>query len=190
MMISSERLVMRDYADEDFPLFKSVYTDAEIMKYAYVDVYQSEEAIRSYFKKVIQDSKRIDNRDAYEFAVIEKQSGKYIGSADVDVQMKNRYGGFGEIGYFLLKAFWGKGYATEIAAGLIGYCFEELMFHKVCASCHSLNKQSEKVMIKIGMTKEGILKKQRFKNSQWHDEIRYSILMEDWQKLGMKQTRF
>ncbi len=181
MMISTERLILREYAEDDYLLFKSVYTDPEIMKYAYVDVYQSEEAIRNYFDKIIQDSKQIDNRDACEFAVFEKQSGKYIGSADVDVQMKNEYGGYGEIGYFLLKDYWGKGYATEIAARLINFCFETLNFHKVCASCHAFNKQSEKVMVKAGMLKEGVFRKKRFKNGQWHDELYYSILLEEWQ---------
>lgn len=55
-MISTERLILREYEEDDYLLFKSVYTDPEIMKYAYVDVYQSEEAIRNYFDKIIQDS--------------------------------------------------------------------------------------------------------------------------------------
>lgn len=79
MKISTERLIMREYIDEDFALFRSVYTDPEIMKYAYVDVYQSEDAIKRYFKKVFEDNIKTENRNAYEFAVFEKQSGNYIG---------------------------------------------------------------------------------------------------------------
>lgn len=94
--------------------------------------------------------------------------------------MKNAFGGYSEIGYFLLKDFWGKGYAAEIAARLIDYCFEELKLHKVYASCNASNIQSEKVMFKSGMIKEGVLRKQRFKNSQWRDEIRYSIIVDEW----------
>lgn len=182
MMIRTERLIMREYTAEDFSLFKSVYTDPEIMIYAYMDVYQSDDEISGYFNKVIKDNLKIENRNAYEFAVFEKQSGNYIGSADIDVQVKNAFGGYSEIGYFLLKDFWGKGYAAEIAARLIDYCFGELKLHKVYASCNAKNVQSEAVMKKAGMTKEGILRKIRFKGNEWHDEIRYSILTEEWFK--------
>jgi ribosomal-protein-alanine N-acetyltransferase len=104
-----------------------------------------------------------------------------LGSADIDIQIINEHGGYGEIGYFLLLAYWGKGYATEIAAALTRFCFEELRFHKVCASCHALNTASENVMKKLGLTKEGVLRRRRYKNDVWHDEIRYGILIEEWE---------
>ncbi len=183
MTISTERLLLREYTSEDFELMASVYTDAEIMKYAYAGVY-SDADMKQYFNKVIKDNQRTDNRNAYEFAVFEKQSGQYIGSADIDIDLKNSYGGYAEIGYFLIKSHWGKGYASEIAKRLIGYCFEELKLHKVYASCHALNESSEKVMRKSGMAKEAVLKKVRFKNNQWYDEIRYAILIDDWATLA------
>ncbi len=179
MTISTERLILREYTVEDFSLMKSVYTDPEIMKYAYWDVY-SDTKMRRYFEKVIEDNNRTENRSAYEFAVFEKKSGQYIGSGDIDVDLKNNYGGYAEIGYFLLKSHWGKGYAAEIAKKLIEYCFDKLNLHKVYASCHALNKSSEKVMRKSGMKKEAVLKKVRFKNKQWHDEIRYAKMIDDW----------
>ncbi len=150
------------------------------MRYAYADVYKTENDIRSYFDKVLYSYTISETREAYEFAVVEKNSGEYLGSADIYVQMKNPYGGFGEIGYFLLKSYWGNGYATEIATALMEFCFEELKFHKVCASCNALNMNSENVMKKIGMTKEGVIRKIRYKNEQWYDEIRYGLLFDEW----------
>lgn len=81
MIINTEKLILREYSNEDFPLFRSVYSDEEIMKYAYVNVYKTENAVRSYFDKVLSDYTKNENRDAYEFAVIEKSSGEYLGSA-------------------------------------------------------------------------------------------------------------
>jgi ribosomal-protein-alanine N-acetyltransferase len=177
MNINTERLLLREYTSEDFPLFRSVYSDEEIMRYALADAYKSENAISNYFQKVLSDYAKTENRHAYEFAVIEKSSGEYLGSADIDVEIQNQYGGFGEIGYFLLTPHWGKGYATEIAAALVRFCFHELKFHKVCASCNALNTGSENVMKKIGMTKEGVLRKRRYKNKEWQDEVRYGMLV-------------
>jgi ribosomal-protein-alanine N-acetyltransferase len=183
MIINTERLLLREYTSEDFPLFKSIYSDEEIMRYALVEAYKTENAVRSYFNKVLSDYTKTENRHAYEFAVIEKSSGQYLGSADIDIEIKNQYGGFGEIGYFLLTPHWGKGYAIEIAAALVRFCFEELGFHKVCASCNALNTASENVMKKLGMTKEGVLRKRRYKDNAWQDDVRYGILSEEWKKV-------
>ena len=30
------------------------------------------------------------------------------------------------------------------------------------------------------MTKEGVFRKARYKNDEWHDELRYAILYEEW----------
>ncbi len=53
--------------------------------------------------------------------------------------------------------------------------------HKVVASCNANNYQSEKIMKKIGMVKEGLLRKERFKNGRWDDELRYGLLVEEWE---------
>lgn len=188
MTINTERLILREYSNEDFPLFCSVYSDDEIMKFAYANKYKTENELSSYFNKVLSDYNKTENRDACEFAVIEKNSSNYLGSADIYIQMKNSCGGLGEIGYFLLQTSWGQGYATEIATALTSFCFNELKFHKVCASCNALNTNSENVMKKIGMTKEGVIRKARYKNEQWYDEIRYGILFEEWLNFRINST--
>lgn len=93
--------------------------------------------------------------------------------------MKNEFGGHGEIGYFLLPTYWGKGYATEIGQLLIEIGFSHVGLHRICASCNIENKNSERIMKKIGMKKEGQIRQVRLKNGTWHDELRYSILKEE-----------
>ena len=60
-----------------------------------------------------------------------------------------------EIGYQFARKHWGKGLATDISRLLVRYGFESLNAHKITADCYASNKASEKVMLKIGMTKEG-----------------------------------
>lgn len=57
-----------------------------------------------------------------------------------------------ELGFMLPKNQWDKGYATEIAQGLIDYGFNTLNKDKIVASVEKNNFSSIKVLKKIGMT--------------------------------------
>lgn len=50
------------------------------------------------------------------------------------------------------------GYATEAVKTLIGYAFSSLNAHRVVAYANAENLQSEKVMIRAGMIRDGILR--------------------------------
>lgn len=179
MVITMERLQLRDFTQEEFELFSSVYSDKEIMKFAYMDAIESQEEMRRFFNKVLGDAAVKDDRTMYELAVIDRIDGTFHGVACIIVEKKNDSGGVGEIGYFLRKSSWGRGFATEIARALIDYCFKSLHLHKVHASCNILNHNSENIMKKCGMTREGLFRKVRYKNGAWFDELRYGILREE-----------
>ena len=56
-----------------------------------------------------------------------------------------------EIGYVLLQAFWGKGYATEIAQALCAYALNHLGRQQVFATVDADHPPSLRVLQKIGM---------------------------------------
>lgn len=184
MKFRSERLEYREFTENDFSLFYSVFSNAQVMRYAYIDKVDCEEELRPYFKRVLSNNITHENRQAYEFAINFNDS--FIGFADIEIHTKNSAGGCGEIGYFLLPGFWGSGYATEIARSLTAICFKQLGLHRVTARCNANNLKSENIMKKVGMVKEGELRKTRFKNGQWDDEKNYSILLEEWKENDSK----
>jgi len=185
---NSGRLIFKEFNEEDLDLFYSVFSNEQTMKYALLDRYTRKEDILPYFRKVLENNKTINNREAYEYAVYLCSNGDFICFADIEVYNQNNFGGCGEIGYFLLPEFWGNGFATEIANMLLNICFSHLNLHRVSASCNSNNLQSEKIMKKIGMVKEGELRKTRFKNGNWDNELKYSILVEEWKQKCLENT--
>lgn len=44
-----------------------------------------------------------------------------------------------ELGYTINKAFWGKGYASEAAKGMLQFGFMNLNLHRISARCDSMN---------------------------------------------------
>jgi ribosomal-protein-alanine N-acetyltransferase len=195
MIFKSERLIFREFTEVDFQLYYSLFSNEQVMKYAWIDRFRSEEEGLAYFKKILENNVTTENRPSYEFAVFlstdntntsnlsnEVKEAKFIGFADIVIHKKNPFGGWGEIGYFLFPEFWGFGYATEIANTLIEFSFKQLKLHKVDASCNYNNYKSERIMKKVGMVKEGELRKVRFKEGRWDNELRYSILIDEWEQ--------
>ena len=55
------------------------------------------------------------------------------------------------VGWLLVQDAWGKGYATEVAAALLAYCFETLHLQEVYGLCNPDNAATRRVMEKCGM---------------------------------------
>lgn len=114
----------------------------------------------------------------YDWAIEETHSGEVVGELFVD--------NFGtssrrcEMDWKIGTAFQGKGYAVEAARAAIEYWIREVGFHRIEAKCCTENTASERVMQKLGMNKEGILR-ERFcgKGGRWHGLAEYSLLAHD-----------
>lgn len=64
----------------------------------------------------------------------------------------------GEMGYVLARKHWGQGYASEAAAAVLGFAREELGLDRVEATCRPGNVASQRVLRRIGMQQEGLLR--------------------------------
>lgn len=58
-----------------------------------------------------------------------------------------------EIGWRLAKSFWHQGFALEAAEACLTFAFEELALTEVVSFTSVLNKPSENLMIRLGMSK-------------------------------------
>ena len=64
----------------------------------------------------------------------------------------------GELGYWLGKSYWNRGYATEAARTVVAYGFEVLKLNRIYSSYYTRNPASGRVLAKIGMRIEGYLR--------------------------------
>ncbi len=180
MNLTTSRVNYRLFNEEDFEIFYSVFSNKDIMRYAWIDGFNSEKEMLPFFEDFISIDDKPNKNNSYAFAAFSKEDNGFIGFADIQIHSLNEAGGCGEIGYFLMPEFWGKGFATEVAGAMTDFGFERLKLHKVCARCNANNSRSENVMKKLGMTMEGELRKVRYKRGDWDDEKYYGILREEW----------
>lgn len=84
-----------------------------------------------------------------EWAIERKDDAKVLGLIHLNnVDFFNRSA---EVGYWLVRHCWGKGYATEAVQALIRFAVSDLKLDEVVAVCHPENKASLRVLEKAGM---------------------------------------
>ena len=106
-------------------------------------------------------------------AMIEKTSGQFLGWCGLWRLHETKET---EVGYAMLKEFWGKGYAVEASEAFLRYGFETLNIEKIVAVADPENQNSRRVMEKLGMNFDYIGKFYE------RDLVHYSITHADWQK--------
>ncbi len=120
-----------------------------------------------------------DVRKNYDLAIT-LRSDRLIGVCGIDdIKLRNKKG---ELGYCLNKEYWGKGYATEAAEALLNFGFEDLDMHRIHAKCDVENEQSKKILEKIGMEQEGILREHKIIDGRWRSSYIYSILESEYRQ--------
>ncbi len=149
----------------------------EVMRYAYLDRLETEEEAGEAFQETL---KLQQEEQGDQFVAVLMSNDMAIAIVDYEVLIKREQGGVCEIGYFIKPEYWGLGYGAEMGRAMINELFLNHDFHKVVASCNANNHSSENIMKKLGMQKEGVLRKIRFKNGRWEDEIKYGLLREEW----------
>jgi ribosomal-protein-alanine N-acetyltransferase len=90
-----------------------------------------------------------DNRGGLQ-ALISKETGEFIGQCGLFIQEVNGIQET-EVGYHLLRRYWGKGYATEAAQLFRDYGFEHYLVDSIVSIIHPLNVPSQNVAKRNGM---------------------------------------
>lgn len=106
------------------------------------------------------------------FAVTMPDSG-LVGAIGIRIDAQHHNG---EIGYWIGKPYWGRGFGTAALRLLIADGFSRFDLHRVCAHHLARNPASGRVMQKAGMKVEGRLREHVLKNGRFEDVILYGLL--------------
>ena len=116
--------------------------------------------------------------EAVTFAIAARDEGRLLGCIGLVMAPRHHRA---ELGYWLGVPFWNQGYMTEAAGAVVSYAFGTLSLHKITASHLARNPASGRVMEKIGMTREGVLRQHAVKNGRLEDLVVYGLLSSDQQ---------
>ncbi len=85
-----------------------------------------------------------------------------------------------ELGYWLGREHWGRGYAVEAAAATVAFAFARLGCARVFAQHLGGNERSAKVLAKLGMTAEGVRRAHIKKQGAYHDTYQFGVLRDEF----------
>jgi ribosomal-protein-alanine N-acetyltransferase len=159
--IRTERLILRPFALTDAPRVKALAGDQRIYGTTLNVPYPYEEGMAESWISTHQ-------RCFYEghgvvFAIC-LADGPLIGGASL-----SRDGLFNraELGYWIGFNYWNRGYCTEAAIAIVEYGFGSLAFHKISGRHFAGNEASGRVLEKIGMRIEGVLRDEVLKDGKY-----------------------
>jgi len=120
---------------------------------------------------------QFDSGEACILAVTLAATGGFIGSISL---MISRRSNRAELGYWIGAPYWNKGYCTEAAGAMLDYGFRALALNRVHATHMARNPASGRVMIKLGMKHEGVMRQHAKKGDRYEDMVLYGIMAEEW----------
>lgn len=146
---TTTRLVFRDWQPRDLADFRTMNQDSSVMAY-FPNILTDQET--DSFYQVIQDE--FVQLGYGLFAVDTQADGQFIGFIGFHrATFPASFTPCLEIGWRLKREVWGKGLATEGALACLRYGFDQLNINEVYSFTSKINRRSERVMQKIGMTK-------------------------------------
>jgi ribosomal-protein-alanine N-acetyltransferase len=149
-IFDTQRLIVRRYSLDDAAYFHSFTGNAEVMRYIRPVISRGESDVFLNENIRLYDA----NPGCGRWAVFEKASGSFIGSFSILVLEadKNKF----HIGYALLPAFWGLGYASELLQKGVTYFFSQHKCNELYAITQIPNTASQNVLLKAGFKKADI----------------------------------
>lgn len=90
----------------------------------------------------------------------------------------------GKLGYAIAADHWGKGYATDAVRPIIDYGFRELGLHRISAAIGPENTPSIRMVERLGMAREGVIRDHVYTNGAWRDSVLFSVLSDEWVSAG------
>ncbi len=164
--LSSERLLLRPFVPDDVDICLAMFTDPAVVKYA--GGILSESVIEG---KMANWTKRGGSGEIGIWCIVDREGGEKYGSVallpipidedDTDFSLVipgSLPNGDIEIGYFLKRSAWNKGYATEACKRLLQFVFDETMLEEVVATFEEENTASRHVLEKAGFVNHGTMR--------------------------------
>lgn len=143
--LETERLVLRPWEPEDRAAFHALTLDPEVMRYVHAGLPYRDEEIDEFFSR---QARHLAQHGVCMAAMIEKGSGRIVGIGGT--QPAGTTGLF-EIGWWLAREVWGRGYATEAGGAAMRHVLDTLGHTRVIALIDPDNDPSKRVVGRLGM---------------------------------------
>ncbi|MFH1699776.1 MAG: GNAT family N-acetyltransferase [Candidatus Zixiibacteriota bacterium] len=177
--LHTERIILRPFELSDAGVVQRLAGEFEIADTTILIPHPYEDGMAEEWISTHQP--QFEAGEIANFAITLIESGDLIGAIGLVINQRHNHA---EMGYWIGKPYWSKGYCTEAARAILEFGFTELSLHRIHAHYMTRNIASGKIMEKLGMTREGLMRQHIKKWDKFEDIILYGILKSDWELAG------
>ena len=172
-LIKTDRLILRVFSFKDVEDVLLYASDSEWARFLPVpQPYTRADAEKFVASQVLQDRKTQPS-----WAI--EHAGSVIGAIYIEFDFDNRVG---EMGYSIARCFWGKGLTTEAAGAVIDEAFSAYPdLNRIRATADERNVGSLRVMEKLGMVREGVLRQDQYMKGEFRNTVWCGLLRDEWE---------
>lgn len=147
-MLTTLRLILRPWCDDDLPTFAALNSDPDVMRF-FAEPLSRQQS--DAYAELLQQ--RIGELGWGLWAVEVREHVPFIGFVGLSTPaFEAHFTPCIEVGWRLAKAYWGRGYATEAARAALAYGFGNLSLREIVSYTSTENWRSRAVMERLGMT--------------------------------------
>ena len=175
--LQTARLTLRPMAPADTDAVFAMRSDPLVQRYGSHPPWTDRRTAVDYIER---NEQAMAAGTHAQFAIVRREDGAVIGTCTLfhlDEPCRRA-----EVGYVLLPAQWGQGYANEAVTALLDWGFEHLDLNRVEADIDPRNAASARALERLGFTREGHLRERWIVGGETGDSLMYGLLAREWRE--------
>ena len=150
--LETKRFILRvPVLNDATVIFQKYAQDMEVTKFLVWYPHENINTTKDFIQKCILSW---NNGKAFPWVIVRKKDNELVGMFELRIDKFRA-----DIGYVIAKEYWGLGYATEVTKLVIDWVLSQESIYRVWATCDIENIASARVLEKVGMKREGILRR-------------------------------
>jgi len=181
--LTGRRVYLRGAVPEDAAVCAPWFNDPEVNRY--LTTGRRPNAVE-HSREFI--TRAMNSQHDVMFAVIERESGRYIGNAGLHkIHPVYRSAVFGVV--LGVRECWHRGYGTEVTALVTGFAFSRLNLNRVELEVVAENERAQRIYERVGYRVEGTRRQAMFVEGRHVDVTSMAILRAEWEALHVAPER-
>ncbi|MEU4229640.1 GNAT family protein [Nonomuraea sp. NPDC026600] len=175
--LATSRLSIREFTPADVDALLAIYGDPQVAEHMSFDPRTRDQVENSIAG--VMAAARAEPRMDYSLAAV-LPSDDLVAFARIAIDVGHPLQSSAQIGFALRADRWGEGLGAEVVQLLLRLGFDELGVHRIWGARSRLNEVSARVMTKLGMVEEGVIRGHLNLADGWRDSIVHSVLAPEW----------
>ena len=172
LVLSTERFELRPLSSEDLIGFFAELSDPEVVRLTNIEPFTEMEQASAILDRI--STARADGRGV-RWAIHDRASGEHVGTCGFNSLVWN-YGYRGEIGYDVVREWWGRRVMDEALPAMLAFGFGALGLRRIEALVMPENQRSWALLERHGFEREGLMRDHGFWKDDFHDTYLYAKL--------------